>query len=101
MIWELSPGVTPEHLGILPGFLSELDPDPAWKQIDKNYGHGGGWRPFQGHVLQDDMSLKYPEDPPLHPLAHTKLRDEIIVFYECEWLVIIQPDGSYEVARVD
>jgi hypothetical protein len=29
------------------------------------------------------------------------LRDEEIRFYDYSWLAIVQPDGSFEVARVD
>jgi len=31
----------------------------------------------------------------------TKLRDEVIVLYESEFVAIFQPDGTFEVARMD
>jgi hypothetical protein len=93
--------VTAEHLGLLPGMLDDDDPAPAREQLDRAYQHGGGWRPFVGHTLQDDFSLSYPGDPPTLPLAMTRLRDEIVVLCEHSWVVIIQPDKSFEVCRMD
>jgi len=103
MIWYvLHPDATPEHLGFIPSFLNEDDPDPAAMQIDKNYQQGGGWQPLAGFTFnRKTHELSYPNDPPLHPLALALLRDEAIVLYEREWLLVLQPDGSYEVARVD
>jgi hypothetical protein len=87
-------------LGYIPGFLDETDPRPAREQIDTNYAQGGGWRPTQGfeRTLQ---GLKYPGDPPMALIAVTALRDELIEFYDCQWLLILQPDGSFEVSRMD
>ena len=49
-----------------------------------------------------DRSLKYPGDPPLKPIAAvSRLRDEVILFYPHDWLCVVQPDGSFEVSRVD
>jgi hypothetical protein len=97
----LDPRVTPEHLGLLPMMLDTNDPRPAREQLDSNYQHGGGWRPFNGFKLRRDNALVYPGDPPTIPLAMTMLRDELIVFYESEWVAIIQPDRSFEVCRLD
>lgn len=101
-VWLLlHPEITAEMLGDIPLWLSSDDPRPAKEQIDTAYRHGGGWDPFPGFRLLDDNSLKYPGDPPTMPLAQTKLRDELIVFYDFSWLAIIQPDRSFEVCRVD
>ena len=102
MNWTmLHPEATPDMLGYLPGFLSEKDPDKAREQLNKNYSHGGGWFPMKRFTKLPDGRLKYPGDPPLLPLAQTKLRDELIVLYEHEVVAIIQPDGSFEAARMD
>lgn len=92
---------TLEMLGFIPEFLNEDDPDPARVQLDKNYGHGGGWQPIPKFTLGAQGELKYPGDPALPVLARTKLRDETINVYEHAWVAIIQPDGSFEVARMD
>jgi hypothetical protein len=103
IIWEmLHPKMTPEHLGLIPLWISDNDPDPAWKQIDKNYAHGGGWRHGTMNFKMDENHvLTYPEDPPLRPLARALLRDELILFYDYAIVAIEQPDKSYEVARID
>lgn len=90
-----------ELLGFIPGFLSENDPRPAREQIDSAYQHGGGWSPFEGFKMLSDGNMQYPGDPPTRLLAETKLRDEVIRFYEHSWLAIVQQNGSFEVTRVD
>lgn len=94
----LNPQADYSSLGYVPGFLDLDDPRPAAEQIESNYV--SGWLPFSGFKLRGTF-LKYPGDPTLKPLAETHLRDEHILFYPDSWLAIIQPDGSFEVARLD
>lgn len=96
----LDPRFDMEQLGYLPGFLSEDDPRPAREQLDSNYQHGGGWRPLPGWE-RNGWIITYPGDPPLKPFALTHLRDETIVFYPHAQVMIVQPDGAFEVARMD
>jgi hypothetical protein len=99
--WELlHPKMTMEHLGYIHIFFFEDDPRPAAQQIHSRY-HFGGWQPFDGFTLAKDNSLTYPEDPPIEPLAQAKLRDEMILFYPHSWVAIVQPDRTFEVARID
>lgn len=101
MEWVLKhPDAEAEMLGLLPAFFDEADPRPAKQQLDENYAHGGGWSPFQGFQLTE-RGLQYPDDPPMLLIAEAKLRDETIRLYEGSWLVILQPDGSWETSRVD
>ena len=89
-------------VGFIPEFLSEDDPAPAKEQIDRSYQHGGGWRRFEGFVYDPlNKSIKYPDDPVMYPWAEAKLRDELILVYPSAWVCIVQPDGSYEIARID
>lgn len=95
-----------EVVGFIPQFLSERDPRPAKEQIHENYAHGGGWNSFDGFELVNfeklgNYALRYPGDPLIKELSRAKLRDELLVFFECQWLAIIQPDGSWEVCRLD
>ena len=91
-----------EALGFLPQFFSEADPRPAVEQADSNYQHGGGWRPFVGFWMPEDGSyLSYPEDRPLELIAEAKLHDEKIRVYELSWVAVVQPDGTYEISRMD
>jgi len=92
----------PAMLGCLPGFLSESDPRPAAEQLNENYGHGGGWHPLSGWRFDPvDLSIRYPGDPPYVPIAVANLRQEKILVYPGAWVLIVQPDGSFEVARMD
>lgn len=84
----------------LPFFFSEEDPRPAREQFHSAYAHGGGFHPFEGFELVNDQLL-YPGDPPLQCLSKAKLRDETIMLFQFSWLCIVQPDGSYVVARAD
>jgi hypothetical protein len=88
-------------LGFLPGLINEDDPRPVKEQLDDTYRHGGGWNPMGGWRLSEDRSLNYPNDPPMKPLAMTTLRHETLLFYPHAFLCVLQPDGSFEVSRVD
>jgi hypothetical protein len=101
--WELlHPQATYDMLGFLPKFMSEFNPEPAKTQLDNCYRHGGGWKPFMGFRLSKDrLSLVYPGDPPMRAVGKTKLHEEEIILFEASWVAIVQPDGSYEVARMD
>lgn len=90
-----------DWLGFIPQMLSDADPRPTAAQFNENYAHGGGWRPFKGFSLQADGSLTYPGDPPTRLLYEARLRDELIRVYEHAWVAIVQPDGSFEVSRMD
>jgi hypothetical protein len=98
----LHPDMTAAHLGYLPDFLDSDDPDDARKQLDKNYPHGG-WQPMgNGRIkMQRNFTLTYPGDPPMRPIALTKLRDELILLYESDIVAVVQKGGSFEVARMD
>jgi hypothetical protein len=95
-------GPEPEDiLGFIPTFLNDNDPRPAAEQINENYAHGGGWRPQQKFTFDKNGNLRYPGDPPFKCIAATMLRDEMICLYEHALLMIMQPDGSFEVSTVD
>lgn len=98
------PRVTEEHLGLIPHFLSERDPRTAREQLNAHYQHGGGWKPTVNEftMLPDGNLLsKYPEDPPFLLLAEGQLREEVIRIYEYSYVAVIQPNGAFEVARMD
>jgi hypothetical protein len=91
-----------EYLGFLPEMLNEQDERPAREQYDSNYQHGGGWRPFgEDQWIREELTITYPGDPPLTPVAMTKLREEEIYFYPYALVMILQKDGSFEIARMD
>jgi hypothetical protein len=92
-------------IGYLPHFISENDPRPAREQLDSHYQHGGGWRPLEGWEMvvwgKNGPRIQYPGDPPIEPLAKIELREEQIFIYPYAQVLIMQPDGSFEVARMD
>jgi len=103
----MHPGVSFDMLGLIPSFLSVEDERPAAQQIASSYI--SGWPVFNTEstkkgfkVLEDGSGdLQYLEDPRTRCLYMTKLRDEYIYFYQHAWLRISQPDGSWEIARLD
>lgn len=91
-------------IGFIPDFLSEDDPRPAKDQFNENYAHGGGWQPFGADKWQVDLeagTITYPEDPPYHAVAEITFRDERIFIFPHAWVMIVQPDNSWEIARMD
>lgn len=102
--WFVPEGVTAEHLGMLPQFMSEHDPRPVREQINEHYAHGGGWKPMQGFTLNtQDMTLHFNGDQPLRMIGATSVREETVFLFENDWVAIVQPGGadSPEVARID
>ena len=100
----LHPSVTDAHLGFLPDILLDDDPRPMKDQINDRYRHGGGWHPISGMTLLDGRTLHYPGDPLFEPIAKIMLNDgrrEFAYLYEHDFVAIIQPDGTFEVSRMD
>jgi hypothetical protein len=89
----------PDQLGFLPGYISDDDPRSAREQLDAH--QPGGWMPMQDWQLTNRLGIVFPGDPPLRPLAFTRLRDEMIVFYQHAQVMILRADGTFEVARCD
>jgi len=99
---ELVPGGM-EYAGFLPMFLDLADPDPAAKQIDKNYQHGGGWSAYGAGkwAHKGDHAIKYPGDPVMKPYVEMEIRDEVVCVYDYGLVAIFQLDGTFEVSRCD
>ena len=96
------PGVTIDHLGLIPFMLDPDDPKKAREQFNEMYQHGGGWRPQPKWELLEGDVLQYPEDPPLSPIAEIDWgRPERILMYDYGIVAIVQPDGSFEACRMD
>ena len=91
-----------EDLGLLPMFLDADDPRPAREQLDSNYQHGGGFRPMPGFTLDFlTGSLSYPGDSVMAPIAATVIHGEAVLFYPYAFVMILQHDNSFEIARLD
>lgn len=91
------------HLGRIPLLLDPNCNDPVWLQIETNYPHG--WQPVRGverekWMLTGDDYLVYPGLPPLAPIAMAWLRSERIIVYPAGWLVVVDLNNDFTVARV-
>ena len=87
--------------GYIPGFLDEDDPRPAREQIDAR--SPGGWHalPPQLRFDSETLIMTYPGDPPFEPVGLLMFRDERLLLYPGDFVVIVQRDGSWEGARLD
>jgi hypothetical protein len=47
------------------------------------------------------MTIKYPEDPELRAIARIKVNNEAVYIFPYGWVLIMQEDGSWEIARID
>lgn len=101
MTWQFAKGATMEHLGLIPFFLDPTDPRPAREQFDANYI--SGWSPMTGWKFNPDtLTLRYPGDPPMKPIAWTRMHDERILVYPSAWVMVLRDDGdAWEVSRMD
>jgi hypothetical protein len=88
------------NLGFLPNIIDDADPRPVKEQVNEKYAYGGGWRPMSG-FRRSGFKLIYPGDPPMTPVAMTQIRDEMVILYPHDWLLVVQKDGSFECSRMD
>lgn len=105
-VWiQLDKRFPAEGLGYLPDILLPTDKRPVKDQLEDRYAHGGGYRPFPDKHFRLDrrtMTLKFPGDPVFKPAAMAFFGSEQVFFYpNCSLLLILQPDGKFDVTRVD
>ena len=87
-----------ERMGLIPSFLDESDRRPAKEQFDEHYQ--GGWRPQEGFKLKGEVAT-FSGDPPFRAYAMIIFHDEMILFFDYAYVAILQPDGSFEMARMN
>jgi hypothetical protein len=87
--------------GFILDFLDPDDPRPAREQIDAKYL--GGWDAGPAALRFDahSLTLSYPGDPPMRPISALLFRQELLLLFPSDWVVIVQRDKSWEVARLD
>lgn len=92
-----------EAAGFIPMWLFESDKENgAVAQIHRFYGHGGGWYTQDGFKMDEStQALLYPGDPPMHVVAKGRLRDEQVLIYPYGYVAVVQPDGTFQAARID
>lgn len=95
----------PELWGIIPTFLDVHDKRGAQEQIDARYM--GGWNTAKEWLRLEPetnrlIAVNEAEgDPPLDPRSKLYFRDEMLIVYDGEWVVVLRPDKSWDVARLD
>jgi hypothetical protein len=93
-------GSSLEEWGFIPTFLHDDDPRPAKEQFADRYV--SGWNKFEGFTFNRARgTLKYPGDPEMHPVGVMIFHDEFIVLFPSAWVLILQVDHTWEVARMD
>ena len=101
-----------DAVGLIPAFFDPSDARDAREQIEDNYAHGGGWRPHPTpeHWTFDPQTLTvtyddkdpYEEPEQYHALASAKLPNgQAIIVFQSAWLLVVDPDGKWQIARVD
>ena len=104
MSWELLyPGMRRDFVDGLPDFDDQSDDaESAREQLDRVYcDEGGAWHPTSGFDIKSGNELYRDGKFYSNPIAQAWLRHELILLYESDWVAVVQPDGSFEVARLD
>jgi hypothetical protein len=92
-----------EYLGRIPTLIDPDSNDPVWQQVQDNYPYG--WQPVLGDerskwTLTGDEYLIYPGLPPAAPAAMAWHRSEKILVYPGAWVVVVQLNEDFTVARI-
>lgn len=88
------------HLGRIPILINPQCNDPVWLQVQDNYPEGWQPEPPGKWTLTADEYLIYPGLPPVAPAAMAWLRSEKILVYPAGWVVVVQLNGDFTVARI-
>lgn len=103
--WELvHPRADIDMLGYVPLFITRTSDVPLKKQFDAEYV--SGWKTSASKWVRDterNTLQGHPEDPPFPMIARYqhKPTGELLEFYTSCFTAIVQPDGTFEVARLD
>lgn len=102
LVYYMRPGYRPEDIGFVPYFFEAGDERHPAEQIAERYAHGGGWTPQEGFTIEED-GLRYKDGAKDRLLFSFMVHGhpQTLHLYECAWLAIVEPDGSFAVSRVD
>lgn len=109
-MWTLLPGTHPDILGFLPLILRVDDERKIADQLNDRYAHGGGYFPMKLEKWQlnrETRILTYHDEEDeseiYQPLATHwfPLSEERAILYKYSILLILAPDGSFALTRVD
>jgi len=96
----------PMLIGLIPEIITDRDPRPVHEQIESGYAHGGGWRPMPGFRLTcssvaGKSVLNYPVDPALHEISRAQIGEELVMVFDCDFVVVVAANGGFAVTRMD
>lgn len=89
------------YLGRIPLLIDPNVDEPVWMQVQTNYPEG--WNPVTDRekwTLSGDNYLVYPGLPPLAPAAMAWHKSEQVFVYPAGWVVVLEPEGVFTVARI-
>lgn len=93
-----------DMLGFIPAWVEgQKDDETLVDCIDRNYGHGGGWKDFDKFNV-DTFSghMEYPGDPVQKPIAKYETKDETLWMYAGSWITVLDKStGKTRTARID
>lgn len=90
-----------QYMGGIPTYLDGNSTDPLWLQLDER--SRSGWNPIppgQGFQFAADDTLLYPGLPPLQPVAMATHLGERIFIYPAGFVLILQLNQDFSLARV-
>lgn len=98
--WFFVDEMAPQACGFIPSFLKVEDNRPMKEQFNERYI--SGWHRFDGFEIKPkNWTISFPGDPDLQPLGGAALHGEVIVVYPYAWVMIIDADNKFEIARMD
>ena len=102
-IWTLDRRYDSEVLGFLPEWVTPAASPSMVDEIHNNYGHGGGWRDFEGFTVDRSTgAMMYPDDPVQYPIAQMVGHSEVLWLYTSSWVTVMdRATGQCRTARID
>jgi hypothetical protein len=86
-------------MGLIPEFLHAHDERAVLAQLEQNYGFGP-LHAITGGTVDETGVYRYPEDPPLYPIAETQLKGTKVRMYPYAIMHISSADTEI-VTRMD
>jgi hypothetical protein len=96
--------------GMIPAWINPASDEPLWQQVHRNYGHGGGWRDYNGFTpiktADGKYILRHAGDPDLPEFGRIRLGSQMLVIFDCSWVMwmSLNIDGDmveHKIARID
>lgn len=93
--------------GFIQFWLSAEDETPFWEQVHKEYGHGGGWKDFEGFKvlsgsLDEPFMIQYPADPICMEMGRIWRDGEMLVMFQHAWVLWWDMvNNTTKIARLD